>query len=133
LDATPLYPFGFGLSYAKFEYSDLELGAEEISAGGTVEVRVKVKNVGDRPGKETVQLYIEDPISNVSTPVKKLCGFTKVAIEPGETKTCTFQLGPEAMSLINVELQRVIEPGEFRVMVGASSGDIRQTGRFRVK
>ncbi len=92
-----------------------------------------MKNVGDRPGKETVQLYLDDVVSSVSTPVKQLRGFAKLALEPGETKTCSFKLTPDDLTLFDADLRRVVEPGQFRVMVGASSEDIRLTGEFRVK
>ena len=94
---------------------------------------IQVKNTGDRPGKETVQLYLEDVISSVATPVKQLRGFAKLAIDPGATKTCTFRLTADDLALYDKNLRRVVEPGEFRVMVGSSSEDIRLTDRFEVK
>jgi beta-glucosidase len=133
LDPTPLYPFGFGLSYTRFEYGDLELSARELAPAEGIEVRVRVKNTGDRPGKETVQLYIEDLVSSVSTPVKQLRGFAKLSLAPGEAKTCSFRLAPDDLALYDADLRRVVEPGQFRVMVGSSSEDIRLTGEFRVK
>ncbi len=92
-----------------------------------------MKNVGDRPGKETVQVYIDDVVASVATPVKQLRGFAKLALEPGETKTCSFKLTPEDLALFDADMRRVVEPGRFRVMVGSSSDDIRLTGEFRVK
>lgn len=133
LDPTPLYPFGFGLSYTRFAYSDLKLSAPEILPSDSVEVSVKVRNNGDRAGSEVVQLYLEDVISSVSTPVKQLRGFAKVALQPGETRTCTFTLRPEDLALYDQDLRRVVEPGQFRVMLGASSEDIRLRGEFRVR
>jgi beta-glucosidase len=133
LEPTPLYPFGSGLSYTRFAYSDLQLGAREIAPAEGIEVRLRVKNVGDRPGKETVQLYLEELVSSVSTPVKQLRGFAKVALDPGETTTCSFRLTPEDLAHYDVHLRRVVEPGRFRVMVGSSSEDIRLTGEFQVK
>ena len=111
MEPTPLYPFGYGLSYTKFEYADLQLSAREIAATEGIEVQLKVKNVGDRPGKETVQLYIDDVVSSVSTPVKQLRGFAKLALEPGETKTCSFKLTPDDLALFDADLRRVVEPG----------------------
>ena len=133
MEPTPLWPFGFGLSYTRFEYSGLELSSREISPAQGIEVRLRVKNVGDRPGKETVQLYIDDVVSSVSTPVKQLRGFVKLALDPGETKTCSLKLTPDDLALYDVEMNRVVEPGAFRVMVGSSSEDIRLTGEFQVK
>ncbi len=92
-----------------------------------------MKNVGDCAGKETVQLYLEDLVSSVSTPVKQLRGFAKVALGPGEATTCRFRLAPEDLALYDIRLRRVVEPGRFRLMVGSSSEDIRLTGEFRVK
>ncbi|MGA2065447.1 MAG: glycoside hydrolase family 3 C-terminal domain-containing protein, partial [Thermoguttaceae bacterium] len=133
LEPTPLYPFGFGLSYTSFEYSGLELSPRRIGPAEQIDVRLRVKNTGGRPGKETVQLYIEDLVASVATPVEQLRGFTKLALEPGETKTCSFKLTPDDLALYDVNLKRVVEPGRFRVMVGASSTDIRLTGEFQVK
>ena len=133
LDSRPLYPFGHGLSYTRFAYSGLELSAKEIAPSAGIEVRLRVKNVGDRPGAETVQLYIEDVVSSVATPAEQLRGFAKLTLAPGEAKTCTFHLGPDDLSLLDADLRRVVEPGQFRVMVGSSSADIRLSGEFQVK
>jgi beta-glucosidase len=133
LEPTPLYNFGHGLSYTRFEYGGLQLSAKEIGPAEGVEARLQVKNAGDRPGKETVQLYVEDLVSSVSTPVGQLRGFAKLALEPGEAKTCSFKLLPDDLALYDADLKRVVEPGRFRVMVGSSSEDIRLTGEFRVK
>ena len=133
MQPTPLYPFGHGLSYTRFEYANLKFSAPEIGLAGNVEVQVDIKNVGDRAGTEVVQLYIEDVVSSVATPVKELRGFAKVALQPGETKTCRFALGPDDLALYDRDLRRVVEPGQFRVMIGASATDIRLTGDFGVK
>jgi beta-glucosidase len=132
LEPTPLYPFGFGLSYTRFDYSELKLSAREILPSHNVEVSVNVKNSGDRAGAEVVQLYLEDVISSVATPVKQLRGFAKVALQPGETRTCAFTLRPDDLALYDQDLRRVVEPGQFRVMVGASSEDIRLKTDFQV-
>jgi beta-glucosidase len=132
LDPTPLYPFGFGLSYTRFEYGRLELSSSAITPSQGLEVRVNVKNTGDRAGAEVVQLYLEDVVSSVSTPVQELRGFAKVVLPPGETKVCTFQLTPDDLALYDANLRRVVEPGQFRVMVGASSEDIRLRTEFQV-
>ncbi len=133
LEATPLYPFGHGLSYTQFEYRDLHVSAAEIAPADGVEVRCTVTNTGRRRGKETVQLYIEDVVSSVATPVKELRGFAKLDLAPGETKTCSFRLTPDELALFDANLNRVVEPGQFNVMIGASSEDIRLKGEFRVK
>jgi beta-glucosidase len=132
LQPSPLYPFGHGLSYTRFEFANLRFSAREIAPAGSVDVQVDVKNTGDRPGAEVVQLYIEDVVSSVATPSQQLRGFSKVKLDAGEVKTCQFTLGPDALALYNQDLHRVVEPGEFRAMVGASAGDIRLTGSFRV-
>jgi beta-glucosidase len=133
LEPTPLYPFGHGLSYTRFEYAGLRLSPPQIGPAGQIEVQCRVSNVGPRPGKEIVQLYLEDLIASVATPVKQLRGFAKLEIEPGETKTCSFTLTPDDLALYDASLRRVVEPGRFRVMLGSSSEDIRLSGEFEVK
>jgi beta-glucosidase len=133
LEPTPLYPFGFGLGYSRFEYADLSISDREIAPTQGTEVRVNVKNVGARAGAEVVQLYVEDVISSVATPVKELRGFAKIPLQPGETRSCSFKLTPADLALYNAKLERVVEPGEFRVMVGSSSEDTRLRGEFRVR
>ena len=133
IENTPLYPFGHGLSYTSFEYGNLSITPAETAAGGTVTVSLNVTNTGKRFGKEIVQLYIQDVISSVSTPVQELKGFEKIGLKPGETKTVTFTLTPEHLALYNRHLERVVEPGEFKVRIGSSSRDIRLTGELIVK
>jgi beta-glucosidase len=132
LNPAPLYPFGHGLSYTTFEYRNLRLGSESIEPSGSVEVSLEVQNTGERFGEEVVQLYIQDVISSVSTPVKELKGFAKVGLEPGQMKTVRLVLTPAHLALYDRWLDRVVEPGEFRVYVGSSSEDIRLEGRFIV-
>ncbi len=120
---TPLYPFGYGLSYTTYEYSDLTLSATEIAADESVKVGVTVKNTGERDGEEIVQLYIRDCISYVTRPVKELKGFERVALKAGESKRIEFTLTPEHLRYYDLEMNRVVEPGEFKVMVGPSSQD----------
>jgi len=132
LDPTPLFPFGHGLSYTTFAYENLRLGATEIAPDGTLNVSVDVRNTGPRPGKETVQLYLRDVVSSVTTPVFQLRGFRKVALAPGEKATLTLTLAPRDLSLYDARMKRVVEPGEFEVLVGASSVDIRLRGTFTV-
>jgi beta-glucosidase len=122
----PLYPFGFGLSYSSFAYSDLQLSSNNISKGGSVTVSVNVKNTGGRAGEEIVQLYIRDLIANQIRPVKELKGFSKVMLQPGEQKRISFQLTTEQLSYYNSEGVLQIEPGEFHVFVGGNSNEVLQ-------
>jgi beta-glucosidase len=128
----PLYSFGHGLSYTTFEYSDLEVFPEDISEGESVTVRFKVKNTGEREGDEVVQLYTRDVLSSVTTYEKNLRGFERLHLKAGEEKEVEFTLLPRDLVLLNEANEWVIEPGEFRVMIGASSVDIRLTDSFYV-
>ena len=132
MPGTPLYEFGYGLSYTTFEYSNLQISKKEIGVGGEIEISVDVQNTGAREGKEVVQLYINDVISTVTTPIKELRGFEKVALKPGEKKTVVFKLTPEHLMLWNRNMKWVVEPGTFDVMVGSSSNDIKLRGSFEV-
>ena len=130
--STPLYAFGHGLSYTTFKYSDLEITPAETGPGGKVHVGITITNSGNRAGADVVQLYINDPISSVSTPVKELKGFKKVWLEPGQSAKVQFELGPKHLSLVNHHLERVVEPGEFKVMIGHSSDEIVLRGTFNI-
>ncbi len=121
---APLYPFGYGLSYTDFKYSEMKLSANKISANSELEVKVSVKNIGSRVGYETVQLYINDLISSVTTPVKVLRGFKKVKLAPGETTEVKFKLGFEDFALWNRQMQKIVEPGQFEIIIGRSAEDI---------
>jgi beta-glucosidase len=127
-----LYPFGYGLSYTEFGYSDLQISPEKIKSNSEVRVSLDIKNIGDRKGDEVVQLYLNDVVSSVTTPIKELKGFKRVALEPGEKQTVEFILTPDQLSLINQDMKRVVEPGIFEVMIGSSSEDIRLEGNFEV-
>lgn len=127
-----LYPFGFGLSYTSFKYSDLKITPTEITPYQPVTVSWEITNTGDREGDEIVQLYIRDVISSVTTYEKNLRGFERVHLKPGETKRVEFKVQPEELALYNERREWVVEPGEFRVMAGASSEDIRLKGTFQV-
>jgi len=133
LDPSPLYPFGHGLSYTTFEYANLRLSAPEIDADGRVDVTVDVRNTGARPGTETVQVYVRDVVSSVRTPDLQLRGFRRVALGPGESRSVTMPLGGRELALVDVDLRRVVEPGAFEVLVGASSADIRLRGTLSVR
>lgn len=117
----PLFPFGFGLSYTTFEYSDLKISAAQIGPNGQTEVSITVKNTGARAGDEIVQLYLRDVVSSVTRPVLELKDFKRVALAAGESKTVTFTITPDKLALLDVNMQRVVEPGAFEIMVGPSS------------
>jgi len=133
ISATPLFEFGFGLSYTSFSYGNLVVTPKQIGSEGDVHISLNVTNIGEYTGSEVVQLYINDVISSVTTPVKELKGFKKVTLNPGETKRVEFTLGPESLYLLDQNLKRVVEPGTFEVMIGSSSEDIRLKGGFKVK
>jgi beta-glucosidase len=133
MPATPLYEFGFGLSYTTFGYSNLRINPDKINDEGNVDITLDVKNTGTVKGDEVVQLYINDIISSTSRPVIELKGYEKVSLEPGETKTVTLKLTPEELSLLDRDMNQVVEPGIFKVLVGSSSADIRLKGEFEVK
>jgi beta-glucosidase len=129
----PLFPFGHGLSYTSFEYGDLEIGSAE-EAEDSVEIAVDVKNTGEREGKEVVQLYVRDVESSLVRPEKELKAFKKVALEPGETKTVRFTLDKDALSFYDPgRKQWIAEAGEFEILIGSSSRDIRARGSFSLK
>ena len=127
-----LYHFGHGLSYTRFDYSGLRISPQRAKAGGNIAVSVEVRNRGDRAGDEVVQLYTRDLVSSVTTYEKNLRGFERVHLQPGEKRTLTFTLTPADLALLNRRMQRVVEPGAFRVMVGGGSEDIRLQGGFEV-
>jgi beta-glucosidase len=130
---SPLYPFGHGLSYTTFEYSNLNITPKESGPGANYTVSLDVKNTGNREGKEVVQLYIDDVISSMVTPIIELKGFEKVSLKPGEKKTVTFTLTPEHLKMLDAHMEWVVEPGKFKVMVGSSCEDIRLEREFSVK
>jgi beta-glucosidase len=122
---TPLYPFGFGLSYTTFEIGAPRLSSDHISVDGSVTVSVPVRNTGSRDGDETVQLYVHQLVGSVTRPIKELKAFERVSVAAGATKTVTFTLTPESFRMWNIEMQRVVEPGAFELMVGPSSVDLK--------
>jgi beta-glucosidase len=123
---TPLYPFGHGLSYTKFTYSDITLSKKEITAGEKLDVKVRLTNAGNYDGEETVQLYIRDLVASVTRPVKELRGFAKVFLKKGESKDVTITLTPEDLKFYNIDMKWVAEPGEFKVFVGTNSQDTKE-------
>ncbi|HPO81507.1 MAG TPA: glycoside hydrolase family 3 N-terminal domain-containing protein [bacterium] len=131
-NTEPLFPFGHGLSYTTFEYSDLIITPEKISSGGYVDISFKLKNTGSIAGEEVVQLYIHDEWASVERPIKELKGFIRVYLEAGEEKEVTFRLFTDQLAFYDEDMRFIVEAGIFEVMVGASSEDIRLTGKFEV-
>lgn len=127
-----LYPFGYGLSYTTFAYTDLAISPEKQGVQGEITVSCKVKNTGKRAGDEVVQLYLRDEVSSVTTYTKVLRGFERITLEAGEEQTVHFLLTPQDLGLWNRDMKFVVEPGTFKVMIGASSTDIRLTGHFAI-
>jgi beta-glucosidase len=121
MPTQPLFAFGYGLSYTSFAYSNLKVHTKTLAAGETVRVAVDVENTGEREGTEVVQLYVNDVYSSVTTPVKELKAFQRVDLEPGEKKTVSLEIPYGRLALVNRNLEAVVEPGEFEVMVGSSS------------
>ena len=121
---TPLFPFGYGLSYSNFEYSNLQLSGDKLSQNSSLEISVDVANIGKYDGKETVQLYIRDVVGSVTRPVKELKGFQKVFIRENETKTVKFKITIDDLKFYDYNLNYIAEPGEFEVFVGANSEDL---------
>ena len=132
LPATPLFPFGHGLSYTRFEYASLELGASQVPATGTVDVRADVTNAGSRDGEEVVQLYVHQAVAGITRPVKQLKGFQRVTLKPGETRRVTFRLDVSQLAFYDRDMRFVVEPGHVDILVGSSSEDIRLTGSFEI-
>jgi beta-glucosidase len=124
LSGLPLFPFGFGLSYSSFVYTDLRLERKEIRKGESVKVTCNITNNGNREGEEVVQLYIRDMLASVARPVLELKGFQRIPIKAGETKKVSFSITPAMLEMLNEQLQRVIEPGDFRIMIGSSSREL---------
>ena len=133
LDVTnePLYPFGFGLSYTTFAYSDISLSQTSMNMQGVLTASVNVTNTGAFPGGEVVQLYIRDLVGSTTRPVKELKGFERIYLQPGQTRTVTFKIAPEMLKFYNYDLQYVVEPGDFSIMIGPNSRDV-QTASVRL-
>ncbi|GAB3567310.1 glycoside hydrolase family 3 N-terminal domain-containing protein [Amycolatopsis endophytica] len=132
LDPSPLFPFGHGISYTSFDYTDLTLSAEEIPTDGSVEISVRVRNAGGRAGDEVVQLYVNDVQAQVTRPVKQLAGFARVTLEPDEATTVTFTLHADRLAFTGIELRRIVEPGTIEVFVGRSADDLPCRGAFEL-
>jgi beta-glucosidase len=133
LTGMPEFPFGFGLSYTTFSYSNLRIEPTSIDAAGTVAVRCTITNTGAHAGDEIAQLYIRDLLASVARPVMQLEGFERVSLAAGESKDVRFTLGTEQLRMRDEQNQWIVEPGAFRVMVGSSSKDIRLRGGLTVR
>ncbi len=129
---SPLFPFGFGLSYTQFTYSNLKIDRQQAAAGESVDICVSVQNSGERAGEEVVQLYLRDLYASLPRPVKELKGFARVWLQPGERKEICFHLPVNQMAFYDDDLKLVVEPGAMQVMVGGSSADIQLSGQFEV-
>lgn len=132
VENEPLYPFGYGLSYTSFEYSEIALSSKSFKAGGKITASVMVTNSGHRDGAEVVQLYLRDVVGNITRPVKELKGFKKIFLKAGETKTVQFQIDEDLLKFYTPELKYIAEPGEFTVMIGGNSRDLK-TARFTLE
>src|SRR5262249_38675052 len=130
--AKPLFPFGHGLSFTRFEYAGLEISPAQVRATEDVRIRFSVTNSGDRSGDEVVQLYVHDLVASVTRPVKELKGFQRISLDRGQKKTVTFVLSTSQLGFYDRGMKFVVEPGTIEVMVGSSSDDIRATGAFEV-
>lgn len=124
---APLYPFGYGLSYTNFTYGDIKLSSASMNSTGEIQASVTVTNTGQFDGKETVQLYIRDLVGSITRPVKELKGFEKIDLKAGKSKTVTFTLKPDLLKFYNYNLEHVWEPGDFEVMIGGNSRDVKTT------
>jgi beta-glucosidase len=129
----PLFPFGFGLSYTEFDYSNLKLDKKFMTENDTAIVSFELKNMGGKDGDEVVQLYIRDELASVARPVMELKGFQRVSLKKGETKTIHFTISRELLEMYNLQMNKVVEPGSFRIMIGSSSKDIRLKETLRIQ
>ncbi len=129
IDVTnePLYPFGFGLSYTTFDYGNIRLSSDKLDQNGFITATIDIKNKGSREGQEVVQLYIRDVVGSITRPVKELKGFEKISLKAGETKTVTFKITPEMLKFYNYDLDFLAEPGEFELMIGTNSQQVKKT------
>ena len=126
----PVFPFGHGLSYTEFTYSDLNLSSTEIPIDGEIEISCVIKNTGKIKGDEIVQLYIHDPVASITRPVKELKGFKRITLLPDEAKKIIFTMSADMFAFTGKDYIKVVEPGEIKIMIGASSEEIRLEGSF---
>jgi beta-glucosidase len=132
VDSSPLFPFGHGLSYTKFDYLDFSLSCKESKAGESVDIHVSVRNSGEFAGDEVVQLYICDDYACLPRPVKELKGFIRLELQPGESRKVTFQLPVDQLAFYDQDMHLVVENGCIKLMVGSSSSDIRCEGEINI-
>lgn len=128
-----LWPFGHGLSYTDFKYDNMQLNDSIFSPDNEIKIKLTVKNTGKRAGKEVVQVYVRDNFSSVNTPIQQLKAFKKINLEPGQEKEVEFSIPVDELALYNERLQRIVEPGEFEIQVGAASDDIKFRRTIHVK
>ncbi|UCE88056.1 MAG: glycoside hydrolase family 3 C-terminal domain-containing protein [Deltaproteobacteria bacterium] len=133
LPTRPLFPFGHGLSYTRFDYANLSLAPRAVSPDGELEVALEVANVGERPGEEVVQLYVRDVVASLTRPVQELKGFARIALEPGECRRVAFRLDVGQLAFYDAAMQLVVEPGAVEIRVGRSSEDIRLSDRVEIR
>jgi beta-glucosidase len=133
LTGQPLFPFGYGLSYTTFEYSNLSIESPELPPGGSTRVLCRVTNAGAVAGDEVVQLYVHDLLASVARPVMQLAGFQRIHVAPGETRDVVFSIGREQLQMLDRDMHWIVEPGTFRVLIGSSSKDIRLRGDLNVR
>ncbi|WP_248930636.1 fibronectin type III-like domain-contianing protein [Paenibacillus hamazuiensis] len=128
----PLYPFGHGLSYTQFSYSELELSSTKVSPEQVLTVSCKVANSGSRAGDEVVQLYVADLLASVARPVKDLVGFRRIHLQPGEEKRVKFQISISQLSFLDRKMEWIVEPGIMSLMIGSSSKDVQLEDTFEI-
>jgi beta-xylosidase len=132
LDATPLFPFGYGRSYTTFVVDELRLGADDLATDGEVSVTVRVRNTGDRAGEEVVQLYLHDVLAQVVRPTRQLVGFARVVLEPSAAADVRFRLHADRTAFTGRDMRRIVEPGDLEILVGTSADDLPCRGRVRL-
>jgi beta-glucosidase len=129
---TPLYPFGHGLSFTRFDYSDLSIDKQEAAEGESVDISLKILNSGSVAGDEVVQLYVRDEYASMPRPVKELKGYVRLELQPGEACTVRFHLPVNQLAFYDRDLDLILEPGKIDIMLGSSSQDIRLQGQFAI-